>query len=671
MKIYQKKIAVTLLLVIAGISLGGRFIHAQTPAGGATRVPAGSTVSNNPPATAQANSNSTTGAPAPNTQTNNSAPWGLSPSSWVNTVLANIVNGALSVAGYFVSIAASLLNVSIIITLHIKDFVAATPAIYSVWQTIRDITGIFFIFVLLIAAFQMIFGVNGGLGKTIKNIVIAGILINFSFFLVSVAIDFSNITSQAIYNAMIPSNGSVAIGKNDKLADLTTRLSQNSPGIAGIFTNSLKIQSFYDAGGNKVGPAVGNPFTIMLIGAVGIVIMITAALSFLLAAAAFIIRLIILLFILAFSPVLVASLVIPQLKDRSKHIWDQMKSQLIFMPVYLLLMYAALSILNNSNLMGAANASLPGVGGGANWAFNYTVLAVNFVMVIFMLNLPLLVGLKMGGYTSEILGKLTDKFDARKIWRNIGGRVDSLSRQGASGAWQNTGGRAASAIIRSEGFKDWASKKGVVGAVGRVALKGTRGIATDYSKRLKDQVDKRTEFAESLGFDEREVSRMEADLRQQKQTQATLKAAGNTAASSALDAPIRALESDIINKKKERQASYASDLNTKGVISGAQTLWTKVARKDKVAAAKINVGVWQKQLEAKKKDLDEKKADLKQVETEIRRNDGVANTKQQEALDRLRPKILAMTSNLAHGGNIADMGVNDLQNLIDQTKLIK
>ncbi|MFA6601464.1 MAG: hypothetical protein WCT02_01195 [Candidatus Paceibacterota bacterium] len=404
----------------------------------------------------------------------------------VNDGLASLMNALMSVAALLVTIAGALLNVSITLTLHIKEFVNATPAIYTIWQTIRDMTGLFFIFFLLYAAFQMILG-SGNYGDLLVKIVTAGVLINFSFFIVSLEIDASNIVSQAIYNAMLPNAPAVSISTNTvannglaSLVSATTGLENGNAvqGLSNIFMNSLKIQTVYNNQGNAAGSITSDPFKIILIGVIGVVIMVTAAGSFVLAAAAFIARLVILLFMLAFSPILFAAEVIPQLKQKAGTLHDTLWSQLLFMPVYLLLLYAALRILNESSIFGAL-ATINTSSSVKDWAFGYVVIMVNFAMVIIMLNLPLVVGLGMGGWATKFMSGKMKSWGAENIWKNVGSQAGS-----------RTLGRTAAAINDSRIMRSLTASSPAIGrlassTVGKVSSSGFGVKKGSYNDRLK------------------------------------------------------------------------------------------------------------------------------------------------------------------------------------------
>ena len=641
MKRYLPKIVIITLLVICVFSVAQPFLiaHAQDVSNSASNL-------QNP-------------SSAPVAKTGILSFMGIpSLSELVSELLAIIMNAGMSATGFLLTIAAAILNVSIVLTLHIREFVTATPAIYAIWQTMRDLTGFFFIFYLLYAAIQMILNMGSNYGSTIKNIVIAGVLINFSFFIMSVLIDASNVTSQALYNAMIPNSPTVQMASSTtSLQDMaatvtgfdlkTDKAGSVTPGISNIFMNSLKIQSIYDTNGNKTGISSGDqPFKIIFIGIVGMIMMITAAISFILAAAAFVVRLVILVFLLAFSSLWFASMVIPQLSSHVKPITDQLKAMLIFMPVYLLLMYAALRVLNDSNIMGAAGlGNTSPLADPKQWAFGYIVLAVNFSMVIVMLNLPLFVAMSMGGMATKFVN--ANKYGAAGIWKKVGGWARQGGEAGARGAWINTGGRAASAISRSEGLKDLAARS----VVTQYALKGLGGVAGNYNQKLSKQVESRTKFAESLGYNQSIVSEEQARIRDIRKSMAngtTVKAFGEVA--------IKAAQRKISETKNARKESYADRINKRGL----DTLLIR-ARKNKVAASKIHADVWEAQLKDHKDDMKDIKTQIGRLQGQINAtNNGTGTNQQTEALKLLTER-----------GDKKQADIDNLESLIAKAKLTK
>ncbi len=344
-------------------------------------------------------------------------------------ILASFMNVVLSVSSWFVALTGTLLNVSINLTMHIRDFVNSTPAIYDVWKAIRDISGMFIIFGLMYASIRMILGKDAKLGQTIKNIVVAGVLINFSFFITGLCIDASNIVSLQLYNAITP--GQPDIGKliNSRDAASVGTLPQivntlfSDGGLSAVFMQSLQLQTTFNSknlGMSDPSAGISTPFRIILIGTTGVVIMITAGLSFLFASLAFVIRLVLLLILLAFSPIWFAAAIIPQLKEYADEWWKVFKNQLIFMPAYLLFMYVALRIISNSNLFntGAYGSLWKGAQTNALVPTEFISFAINAALIIVMLNIPLLAAIKLGAVTGGLLdGK---KMGADILWKKVG-----------------------------------------------------------------------------------------------------------------------------------------------------------------------------------------------------------------------------------------------------------
>jgi len=72
------------------------------------------------------------------------------------------------------------------------------------WGIVRDICNLFFIFILLYIAFKVVLGLGSGKSdpkSLIINVIIIGLLINFSLFATRLIIDASNILSRIFYNS--------------------------------------------------------------------------------------------------------------------------------------------------------------------------------------------------------------------------------------------------------------------------------------------------------------------------------------------------------------------------------------------------------------------------------------------------------------------------------------
>ncbi len=106
----------------------------------------------------------------------------------------------------FVTVPSFLMGV----TANFFNFMAAltlTSDLYNsgfiaqIWKVVRDFANIFFILILLYAAFSIILNLgHGGGKKIIANVIIIALLVNFSLFMARVVIDASNIVALIFYN---------------------------------------------------------------------------------------------------------------------------------------------------------------------------------------------------------------------------------------------------------------------------------------------------------------------------------------------------------------------------------------------------------------------------------------------------------------------------------------
>ncbi len=171
----------------------------------------------------------------------------VNPQACVNIVIITVGNFALTIAAKAVLITGILFNVAMRMTVNMAAFIDNMPVILDTWRTIRDMCSIVFVFALIYNAFLQIFG-KGNPKKLIVDIIVAGLLINFSFFIGRTAIDLSNIVSIQFYRAMLPSQTcpTCVEGINSLDGGISTALMQG-----------LKIQTLYNST-NQNAPAEDN-----------------------------------------------------------------------------------------------------------------------------------------------------------------------------------------------------------------------------------------------------------------------------------------------------------------------------------------------------------------------------------------------------------------------------
>ncbi|MDO8430479.1 MAG: hypothetical protein Q7S72_00605 [Candidatus Taylorbacteria bacterium] len=309
----------------------------------------------------------------------------------VNGILVRIANTFLKITSALVAVSGTFLSVSIYITTHLGDFFDGIPALKDVWIVIRNISSIFIIFFLLFTSISTIIGLSSysDIQKLIVKVVMVGVLINFSLFFAKVAIDASNIVSLQFYRAITPTS--------DISTSRTVAGAFTDGGLSNVFMSSLKIPQIYQNTSVLKSPDIFASITIATVG--GIIMMITAALSFTAAAIMFTARTAILIFVMALSPLYFAGMIFPQVKDKAKELLDLFTGQLIFMPAYLFLMYVALRLISSPGFTTIFNQSPTGIPGSSEAAFGPTFIGIiiQYVIALIFINAPLIMAIKMGG----------------------------------------------------------------------------------------------------------------------------------------------------------------------------------------------------------------------------------------------------------------------------------
>jgi hypothetical protein len=192
------------------------------------------------------------------------------------------------------------------------------------WLAVRDLINITFIFALLQVAILLIVGKSGGYQDRLKNIIIAAIFINFSYFIVTEAIKLSNAFTRAIYNQIvIPGTG-----------------------IADGFTTATGITAFGSAKAAISEWAASNPWSLFIYLIFSAILMVAFIGVMLMSTAMFISRYVVLVLCVVFSPVLFLGLIWPQFGKKTEELKQTLVGQLMFPIIYLLLIWVGLNFIN-------------------------------------------------------------------------------------------------------------------------------------------------------------------------------------------------------------------------------------------------------------------------------------------------------------------------------------
>lgn len=321
--------------------------------------------------------------------------------------------------------------------------------ITTAWKTMRDLSNIVFIFVLLYAAFKTIFDANiGNFGRTIINIIIVALLINFSLFITKVVIDASNVVSTGFYNSIAKANTQTSLQRNGETSTFD--------GISGGYMKLLGLQTWYGSGSINDGVSTGKIF---ILGVMGSIFMLMTAVILFVSGMMFVARFIILIFLMILSPLACIAYTIPGQNDKFSEFIEALKNQAFFAPVFFMFTWITFKVGS-----GIVTIIPPGSQWGdmVNTPKSGLALVFNYIILMGLAVTALTMSKDMA--TSGRVGGYFKKVSAGATTLGAGG-VAVLGRQ--------TIGRAASRLAESKGFQDLAAKS----VTAQKFLEGTRGVA--------------------------------------------------------------------------------------------------------------------------------------------------------------------------------------------------
>ena len=361
----------------------------------------------------------------------------------IANLLMTISSLALIICGWLFDL---VVNFTIVeMASNIGDLSEVGKSITLAWATLRDVANMCFIFVLLFAAFKAMFQTSfGGIGTTIRNIVIVALLINFSLFFSKVVIDASNIVALGFYDEI--ADQSITI----KIFGISKDIEGISPGVM----NMLGMQTIY---GSAVLDGITGAVSIMVFGIMSSVLMLILAVIFLMAGIMFAARFIILVFLMILSPLALIAYIIPGQKGQFDKWKNSLIDQSFFAPLYFALTWVVFKL-------GYALMKVPQGGELSKITEDpqgVMPLVLNFVLIIGLSIAALII-------SKQMATRSTAGFSA------ITGGIGAVAIGGAALAGRQTVGRAASRLAQSQRFQDFAASS----VIGQKLLQGTRKIGS-------------------------------------------------------------------------------------------------------------------------------------------------------------------------------------------------
>jgi hypothetical protein len=360
---------------------------------------------------------------------------------YIGSFIGNLI---LSIAAFFTWVAGHMLDASLkYVVFEMGSLINDSGfglAIDNIWIIIRDICNLAFIFGFIYLGIRTIIDPeSASVKRTLTQIIIGALLINFSLFIVKFVIDFSNLVSFHVYNAMISGSGSLSM----KIFDML--------GLVTFYNDGVKAASLSDM-------SAGGMIWYYIMGAL---LLFIAAFVFFAAAILLIVRFVALIFIMIASPVLFAATVFPKTEEYSKKLWGHLISYSLFAPLYLLLTLVTILLMGGLlPVLMPLGPNMSDVLTNSKAKTDAFTVFIAFTVMIFFLVESLLIAKKVGGAGSDFAMK----------------KAGAITMGGAAFMGRQTFGRYFQNKATSKQLLDRAGGTGASGWIARQQLKASRAV---------------------------------------------------------------------------------------------------------------------------------------------------------------------------------------------------
>ncbi len=407
-----------------------------------------------------------------NTQSSNSflgtaTDWLITPLfKTIGTLLMSISALVLTVVGTFFD---TVMNYTVVDMAKNLGSTGLGNSITQSWATLRDIANMFFIFVLLFAAFRAMFELSfGNIQTTIRNIIIVAILINFSLFASKVVIDASNIVATGFYKSITTSNYNLqrqGVSEQNAVTTITNPMS----GIAGGYMRLLGMQGWFSSAvlDSNMGAA-----QILTVGVMSSVFFLVTAVILLITAFMFVARYILLIFAMILSALAAVAYIIPGQQGNFEKWKKMLIDQSVFAPVFFALTWVVFRLATAPGFLGDTLAQA-----SKDTAFVKLVteapdkgvlgLVLNYVLVMGMAIAALVIAKNVASKTAEfntITGGVATAGVGALAWggRQTLGRMSAAASQSSTLRNLASSGKYGTQLLGRAGL--WTAGKGAEGS---------------------------------------------------------------------------------------------------------------------------------------------------------------------------------------------------------------
>ncbi|MCH7756757.1 hypothetical protein IIC45_01600 [Patescibacteria group bacterium] len=269
-----------------------------------------------------------------------------------------------------------------------------------------------FIFILLyIAVMTILQSSNFQTKKLLAAVIIVALLVNFSFFLTGIVIDASNILALFIYNAITQCPVNITCSAVGGIRPLSE-----------VFMEGLELTSLSSRLSFEFLRPVGSSFEIVLNFFMQGILYIVAASALFAGAILFILRVVILIFILILSPIAFVALALPGTNQYWKDWLHKLMGNAFVAPVYLLLIAIVIAIIDSKSLAISANpsgspAAAVSIAQPAPDSFG---IILTYILVLGLIQGSLIISKRMAGDIANLAVKWTGKVTGMAVAGGIG-----------------------------------------------------------------------------------------------------------------------------------------------------------------------------------------------------------------------------------------------------------
>ncbi|MCX6717206.1 MAG: hypothetical protein NTU76_00835 [Candidatus Taylorbacteria bacterium] len=367
----------------------------------------------------------------------------------------------IPVAKILMAIAGKILDFSIHYTIFSGQMQNFDGVVKEIWTIIRDVFNISFIFILLYIAIKEIIGSTSvDTKKMLGSIIISALFINFSFFISRVVIDGGNMVATAFLNRIQGDTTEQAPSIQESVVSFVTK------SIAGLDSKEIKLSSVLanNIGIGKIGETLSTIDKSEKTGLVGLIITLILVLivTYVFFFLAFLIigRFVMLIFLVAVSPIGFVGGSIPGMKKHADEWRHELINQTILAPVFMFFMLLITKI--------AAVPAIAEVGASSSaTGLQY----FKFLLIIFFL-------FKAVGESKRLSGKIGGLADKAASFAT--GAALAVATGGTALIARQTIGRGAAALAKGSvgrSLQASAAKGGIVGGLSNLGLKGIKGTA--------------------------------------------------------------------------------------------------------------------------------------------------------------------------------------------------